>query len=954
MRTPTPPLSYACMSNRLAECSWLMCAAVIPLATEPAASSLQAIFFAPKFVLTSTAAAMAWCAFSLHLLQKSQAPETWRPLLLILPVMLAAFAADRWSVDPSRSHAVSALPMLGLWSWVVYGGVLVSVATFLRTREQLGRLIWALLLPAFPIGLSVLLMSAGVMPRHFAPNFLSPAGSHLFTASYLVFILPVAVVQLALRWRDAGDRLNRGTLLSALLVVILVSAFLVCEKRGPMLALLTAGCVGLCLLARVTRRTRWAKGAGVVAILAAAFLTLLAALQQFGLPVRDLPMVGRLAMIVPLGEETGDAFRQSLWSRIPGLVFKEDPVNVAGVGPDVHHALRPWLGYGPNTIEAVLPSAWIWLPAWPRHIIEVSTHSQFWDILLCFGILGLAAYWLLVLFVFREGMSLVGGTPLRKHPLLLGIPLLGGGAGGALLTLVNGGAFFGTGFVGGFLVSTVVLTWVGRTQEPQAQAPASLTLWAIAFMAALSGHLVDMAFLFPRGSTSMLFAVYCGVALAMPQIAQRAPAKASSPNSQIFSAVIIPVAFLALVHSLMPPWETNWSQILRPWPLATTVLLLAAFGVYARMSAREEPASGPAPGMETALAAAILAATYLGLREWVFPAWTATGRSDAEALLLPAVFFAALCVLASGPLRGGATRDRWPALAAILAAAIGLVWSCSFLRGELAAGIAFRDPSSRQILLQHALNLVPENFRWRVDLADSFQVKAPPAEDEGTKVLQTGVNLSALNMLTMHLGKRRLQQAVLAEDANTAETAAAAALANFQTAAVYNPANADAWFHSAMTGDLLADVPPKAVEAWSRRSNVALAGTPPLMPEANLARWGGHYASLALEQSDEPLRLTYASRALELLEKAILKLNEDWEQTADNQKARKHLGEILFTSWLDKGHMHKIRGEYGKAALAYRQAARVEMDRMPVDPLHLAEECERLQQQEDSEPPPSL
>jgi hypothetical protein len=927
-----------------------MAAAVIPLAAEPAAQNLQAIFFAPKFVMASTASAMAWSAVIWHLWAHPKDKGCWLPLALVVPIVLAGFVSSQWSVDPSRSHSISQTPLLGPWSWVVYGGMLIAVATFLRTKRQLDRLVWALLLPAFPIGLCVIMTNAGLMPQHLASNFLSPAGSPLFTASYLVLVLPLAIVQLGFQWEAAGRQLTRRAALSVLLTLVLAAAFIACEKRGPTLALAAAGCVAMVLLAILRRRIRWAAWSAALAVGCAGFLTVLAALQQAGFPMRELPMIRRLAMIVPMGEKTGDIFRQSLWGEAPGLIFREEPLQLAGIGTDPNHAWRPLIGYGPDTVEAVLPSQWIWLPAWPRPTIEVSTHSQFWDIFLCLGLLGLVTYWVLTNTVLRSGLVPLGYSFVRQRKIFSIAPLLGGVAGGVLLAWAKGWGFFGVGYVAGFLASHLIMSAAARGIGSEQRASSDLAFWAIGFMAALSGHLVDMAFFFPRGSSALLFAIFCGVALAMPRLLRDSTTgRGGDAGFHGAANVIIPISLLALFHSVLPPWQTDWAMFLQPVPLTATVVLVLATWLYGRESSREEPASGFIPGAGWVVITTVLLTTWLGLQAWGWPPVSPATQTDIQALLLPGVFLIGLSLLALLPLQKIFGRQRLPVYLAIFAAAAAWIWSANFLRGEVAAGIAVRSPQTGQILLKHALNLVPKNFRWRSYLAESLEIKRPPEADEGTTVLEEGMGFSGLNMLSMHLGKRQMQRAILATAPDGTGDSAADALAHFQQAAVYAPQNADAWFHAAMVADLFDLASRDQHLSWHRQSDIALAGRPPLMPKANLAEWGSYYTSQALSQSAKEPREAYALRAIRLLNKSIVKLIVELKHPEIGKRAKNVLSRTLFQNWLNKGHAHKLLHEYSKAAKAYDAASRVELEKLPLDPRSLAEECRRLAEKRDSE-----
>ena len=66
-------------------------------------------------------------------------------------------------------------------------------------------------------------------------------------------------------------------------------------------------------------KTGLLRGGVKLAAVAVVFLVILAVVQKSGFSLRGVPVLGRLAMIVPVGEKTGDIFRSSLWGEVPSL-----------------------------------------------------------------------------------------------------------------------------------------------------------------------------------------------------------------------------------------------------------------------------------------------------------------------------------------------------------------------------------------------------------------------------------------------------------------------------------------------------------------------------------------------------------------------------------------------------------------------------------------------------------
>jgi hypothetical protein len=270
--------------------------------------------------------------------------------------------------------------------------------------------------------------------------------------------------------------------------------------------------VVLGLLTQRQQILRWSLRLGLSALL---FLTVLAAAHKFGLPVREIPLVGRLALIIPLGENTGDHFRSSLWRAAATFLTEPAPLLLPQGTEDPHAALQPWISYGPDTIEAILPSRWIHFSGWPRPYIEVSCHSIFWDWFLTLGALGLVLGFLFfgtILGVALDALGLLPRNPKSRWRFAAWL-LAGTCLGGATLTFLLHPGFLGLGAQFGLLAGCILflLREHQTSSLPRNQRDLSnRTGFLLALLAGLLAHWVDLTFLFSTPGAAFLFWIAAG------------------------------------------------------------------------------------------------------------------------------------------------------------------------------------------------------------------------------------------------------------------------------------------------------------------------------------------------------------------------------------------------------------------------------------------------------------
>jgi len=413
---------------------------------------------------------------------------------------------------------------ISLLSLIVLGA---SLALHLRTPAQLNRLLTVMLLTGFPVALYALLQRAGLDPLmtrtddRLATSF---AGQPIYLAGYLLMLLPLALWRwwaLGVEWSEArSPRLWISSHLYGLLSVLLVAALLATEKRGPLIALTIASVFGSVLLAAYDCRwklIRRAIGLGMAVLLG---LTALAAARKSGLPLATVPVLSKLSMIIPVGGQTGDAYRQNLWAKAPEVLLPSVPLTHPDGIADRWSAWRLAVGYGPETFDSVIArfSPFAHRPSFST--TDERFHNGFWDAWQSLGGLGLVAWLGLTTCVFASGYVRLGLLPGKNAARRLATFCAPGAAlGAAVLGKLYGSGFAGLGVHLGIVAGLTLAPLWSATRRGATRASSGssrpLDLLTIALLTALLAHIVDMAFIYPTGSTSVLAWTLLGGATAL-------------------------------------------------------------------------------------------------------------------------------------------------------------------------------------------------------------------------------------------------------------------------------------------------------------------------------------------------------------------------------------------------------------------------------------------------------
>jgi hypothetical protein len=520
--------ALAALCGRLIEGCWLVAAGVLPLLMDPlAVHRFQPI----KMGVLNSLGLISMVALAVRLadggFRRHARIPAWLAAAMMLVLSFLASTAlsvsvgdSLWGGDPFLQGSFALFCQLGLFA---------GVAVCLRDREQWDRLIAMMLSASLPLALFVIYQRFGWDPSSPGSSVLqfdSFGGHPAFTAGTLLMMIPLCGWKLFSTLGSARGT-NRAWSLTAasfygILLTVQVLAVIATGKRGPFLGLLAAAAAAAVLHAVCGNRVRSALAAVTLTAAAMLALTGLALLARENPKLRQMPVIERLAMIVPVGGGTGDGYRENLWKKAPAILLAGGTRTIPDHETDPWWRIRLVVGYGPESLPAFLPQ-FVFLdgPAGPDAAIESRFHNSFWDRFQTLGVFGLLATFGLQTLVFSRGLG-----ALRLHESASGVRQLAGsallvGCGlGLVLELLFGRGYFGlgfqVGFAGGLLAWPLIAVWrhpVGlaplQTAEPWERS------LGIVLLSGLTAHWVDMAFLFPTGNTSALSWVTAGALVAL-------------------------------------------------------------------------------------------------------------------------------------------------------------------------------------------------------------------------------------------------------------------------------------------------------------------------------------------------------------------------------------------------------------------------------------------------------
>lgn len=597
MSEPAPPTAsesqLAVLCRGVAEAVWLAVLVGVPLLFEPRAVNCG---YQPyKLGLLRALALIGLAAWLVHLVETS----SWSRILAglrrhrlvqaLAVLALAVVTSTALSVEWQSSFWGAYETAQGAVTWASGFALLGMTAWFLRTREQAERVVTTLLVTSFAIALMSLLQRAGYDPQVLffgGSRAFGSMGNPIYLGGYLLMVIPLTLARL-IAVRTPWQRGFYGLVLLSQLAALYFTL-----SRGPLLGLVSGvfAFAALYVTRRGMARCQLLLGGLAVSVCVLALAGLLFAstqrMQGANDPSVAIPLVG------------GDSGRSTFWAYAPKIMAGSQPLQWPDGGQDRLAGLRLWLGHGLDTLDRVMPQHRV---SGDSTMVENRFHNLVLDHGYTMGLTGLGAFLAVLLLAFYAGCQALGLIPSRSVAKSFWICTLGTSAVVcALAVLALGTGFVGLGCTLGLAAGLLLFTvWVSRFAAlvlPDV-APADDEWLMVALLAALIGHLVDMAFAFETAATFVLLFLDLGLLLALQRGLDR--------SSQAVESPAVPLSKKARKHGR----TTKPATAMFAWRQALANPLLVAVGLVTMLFALTHQYS-----FETFTASDLLSFSLLNLK----------------------------------------------------------------------------------------------------------------------------------------------------------------------------------------------------------------------------------------------------------------------------------------------------------------------------------------------------
>ncbi|WP_376788525.1 O-antigen ligase family protein [Thermoflexus sp.] len=519
------PTRLSVWCDRVLEAGWLMAVVIAPMFFNIYTSR---VFEPDKLTLVRSLALLMAAAWLVKLVEAwgrrvplVQAVGFSRHAPLVMPALASAgvyLLATLFSITPYTSFFGSYQRLQGTYSWLAYLVIFFSLLSGLRTRVQFERLSTAMVLTSLPVAIYGLIQRYRLDPLPWGGDVTSRVASHMgnaiFVAAYLIMAFMLTMGRLAEAFHSIlttepprNSDVVRGAVYVFIAAVQLATIYF-SFSRGPWLGLM-GGLFLFGVLWLVIRRHR--RGLFAVLGLSAVGLVLLVLLNIPGGPLeflRQSPYIGRLGHIFETETGTGKV-RVLIWQGALRLVLPHDPIQFPDGHPDPFNLIRPFIGYGPESMYVAYnrfyPPELAHYEA--RNASPDRSHNETFDALVNTGLLGFLVYQWLFFALFAYGLrslNLIRG--LRDWNLLLGLWVAGALGVGLAFALRFGPHFLGVavpaGTVLGLLIYLVFAT-LRASGEPPIEHPHRFLL--IALLGGILAHYIEINFGIAIASTRTWF-----------------------------------------------------------------------------------------------------------------------------------------------------------------------------------------------------------------------------------------------------------------------------------------------------------------------------------------------------------------------------------------------------------------------------------------------------------------
>ncbi len=509
--------------DRLIEAGWLAAIIVVPLFFNIYSSRV----FEPDKLTTlrsiALVMAMAWVVKWIEELRNPDRDRsvTWRtPLVLpTLIIVVVYMISTALSIAPRTSLLGSYQRLQGTYTTFAYIVIFLMILQGMRRRAQLDRLLTLMIVTSLPVAIYGLLQRLQLDPLPWGGDTVERVagnmGNSIFIAAYLVMAFFITFYRIAdsfasilqseqPRWSDAGRAACYIliALFNAIVVLILAGS------RGPQLGWLVGVLFVVLLLAQLVRRqkarlqlTVGLIGLGIAGLAFLYFINVTRNDPNYEW-LRQFPLFRRLSTVFTTQEGT-NAVRVLIWEGAANLVAPHDPIARPDGTPDAFNAIRPLVGYGPESMYVAYnrfyPPALANFEA--RNASPDRSHNETWDALVITGVFGLLAYMFLFGSVLYYGFRWIGLIASRFEARLFVVTWIAGAAVFGLGAIAAGhrelfGIAVGAGVVFGLTIFLFVSAIINARRGDDEALPIRLSLrdqlLLIALVSTVIAHFVEI------------------------------------------------------------------------------------------------------------------------------------------------------------------------------------------------------------------------------------------------------------------------------------------------------------------------------------------------------------------------------------------------------------------------------------------------------------------------------
>ncbi len=376
---------------------------------------------------------------------------------------------------------------------------------------------------------------------------------YFWTSLFASLLFVLAMLAFAYYLRKPATRLLLLAGYSIILIVQIICIFYT-QSRGPWLGLLGGVFFYFALLGLIRRRIWLTWAMALFALVVGTALVLFNSLQSPALEaLREKPYIGRLGKVLQTEEGTGKV-RILIWQGAVQMISPhpplEYPTEEGTPRPDPFNAVRPIIGYGPESMYVAYNR--FYQPDLAhyerRNASPDRSHNETFDALVQTGGVGFVVYMLLFGSVFYYGLKWLGFIRSRRQGWAFAGLWIGGGLVGALGAWAwRGLPYLGVGiplgvmgglavYLAAFMVMLTAISLMNRRKKGKMREVPVLggrySLWMLALVAAVVAHFIEIHFGIAIAATRTYFWTLAALMVAIGTRLALQPAEGEAPAAE--------------------------------------------------------------------------------------------------------------------------------------------------------------------------------------------------------------------------------------------------------------------------------------------------------------------------------------------------------------------------------------------------------------------------------------